>query len=142
MDTDMTILVREEYLNADDGIRFGDSGEPQEAWTDDVGRLFKDMSREYGRCTSKVYIDTKDGSTIERGWVFTKRMEYDGYRGYGERYYTREVWVTLFEPCEADDPQACTSTRRNGAVTHHPFKCLDLVAYRKAARKAKHTAEA
>jgi hypothetical protein len=62
---------------------------------DKVYRL-GNMQKEYGRCTGAVYIDTSEG-TKKIGWVFRKREEYSDYRGRGDRYYTREVWVQLHD---------------------------------------------
>lgn len=91
------MLIGETFYNATEGYRFG-SLEPYEPWTNDTGKLFRTLQREYGRCTSSVYVDSPDNGKPHRiGWVFQKRMEYEDYRGHGERYYTREVWVTLYE---------------------------------------------
>jgi hypothetical protein len=90
------LMISETFINADKGYRFGES-EPYEPYTDDVGSLFRAMRREYGRCVSSVYVDAPDGKVKRVGWVFRKRMEYEDYRGRGERFYTREVWVTLHD---------------------------------------------
>ena len=101
------MLVSETFINATEGYQFGDS-EPYEPYTDDVGRLFREMQKEYGRCVSSVYVDEPSGTKLADtgqpsgkvkriGWVFQKRMEYEGYRGHGERFYTREVWVMLHD---------------------------------------------
>src|SRR5690349_1061643 len=116
----LSVLVREEYTNASKHCRFGDSGEPSEVWTDDIGRLFRDLRSEYGKA-SKFYVDGKGGKVQHVGWTFQKRMRYeDARQNRPEDYYIREVWVTLYESCDLDDP-AHVVTRRNGAVTHHPF---------------------
>ena len=94
----MTALhIQETFINKTKDAQFGES-DIYEAFTDDVGRLFRDMQREYGRCVSKVYIDTADGVKAT-GWVFEKRMRYEDARGNDpERdFYTREVWVTLHD---------------------------------------------
>lgn len=86
------MLISETYIDKTRGVRFGDSGE-YEPFTEDRGKLFKSLSREYGRCTGKVYIDTSTGST-PIGWVFEKRMAYEDARKPTDTY-VREVWVTL-----------------------------------------------
>jgi len=68
------MLIQETFTNETDGYNFGES-EPYEPYTDDIGKLFKSFQREYGRCTSKMYVDTPEG-TKAIGWVFTKRMQY------------------------------------------------------------------
>lgn len=133
----MTILVREEYLNATKGYSFGDSGEPYEAFTDDTGRLYKSLQGEYGKA-SNVYVDTTSGPVRHVGWAFTKRMRYEDARDNSEgSYYLREVWVTLYEPCEADDPRASVTHHRSGAITRHPFRQLDIGAHRAALAREK-----
>lgn len=83
------IWIGETFINQDEGYRFGDT-DPYETWTDDKGRLFRELQKEYGKCMSKVYIDTDKGAKAI-GWVFQKRMQYED----AKKYYTREVWVTL-----------------------------------------------
>ena len=90
------LYVQETYVNETKGYRCGES-EVYETFTDKPGRLFRDMQREYGRCVSSMYIDGEDGNAQRIGWVFRKRMEYEDYRGHGERYYVREVWVSVHE---------------------------------------------
>jgi hypothetical protein len=94
--------TQEIYIDADRHVRLGDSG-IQEAFTDTPGALFRALRAEYGRCTGKVRIDTLSQGTVAIGWVFEKRVR---YRGCSPDIYTQEVWVTLFEPCELDDPLA------------------------------------
>jgi hypothetical protein len=93
------MLVSETFLNATEGYRFGET-EPFEPYTDDVGRLFRDMQRGYGRCLSSVYVDGEDGKPRRIGWVFQKRAEYEDARSDwpdDRRYYIREVWVVLHD---------------------------------------------
>jgi hypothetical protein len=83
----------------------------------DTGGLYARLAGEYGRCTSKVYLDTKSRGTIAIGWVFQKKVEYDDayrYDDKSKREYLREVWVTIMEPCELDDPLALRRTTRLG----------------------------
>lgn len=93
------MFVREEYFNETRGYRFG-SSDWYEAYTDDVGKLFRDMQREFGRCRGKVYVDLPDGTAKQVGWTFEKKMQYEDYRGHGERYYVRTVWVSLADRVE------------------------------------------
>ncbi len=96
------MLIRETFVNETEGYRFGES-DPCEPWTDDIGRLFLDMQREYGRCTGKVYVDPAEGGPpIAVGWVFEKRMRYEDARGHDpdRDYYKRTVWVTLYDRFE------------------------------------------
>lgn len=92
------MLVQEEYVeiknhNADDEKRYriGDSG-LYEPYTDNIKRLFLDYMREFGRCVSKVYIDTSEGVKAI-GWVFQKRVKYTDCND----TYLQETWVTLHQ---------------------------------------------
>jgi hypothetical protein len=86
----MGLMIKETYVNVTRGYRFGTSG-----WyeTDYAGRgeLFRELQREYGRCTSKIYIDLPSGSPLAVGWVFEKKDRYDDTK----ELYTREVWVEV-----------------------------------------------
>lgn len=85
------MLINIVYIDADRSYRYGEEG-IHEAFTDNVGELFKYCQKELGRCVSSIYIDTSTG--VKRiGWVFSKRVPYEDT---GE-LYTREVWVTLHE---------------------------------------------
>lgn len=86
--------VSEVYINATRGYRFGES-EPYEPYTDNIGKLFLSYQREFGRCTSKVYVDTDHGPKAI-GWVFVKKMRYEDARSKNDTY-VREVWVTVHE---------------------------------------------
>jgi hypothetical protein len=95
------MFIQEVFINQTKGHRYGES-EWTEAFTDNVGKLFLALKREYGRCTSRVYIDPVGGGKPKAiGWTFEKRMEYEDWRpGRGERYYIRCVWVTLADKVE------------------------------------------
>ena len=96
------MLIRETYVNQTKGHRISES-DWYEPWTDDVGRLFREMQKEYGRCTSSVYVDpVGGGKPVRCGWTFEKRMRYEDARGNDpERdFYVREVWVQLADRVE------------------------------------------
>jgi hypothetical protein len=112
------LWVQENFINLTRNCRFGQD-EPQQTrfGLDEPGALYMYLRSEYGRCVSKVYLDTKSRGTIAIGWVFQKKMEYeDAYRisDKSERVYVREVWVTVMEPCELDDPLALRKQTRLG----------------------------
>ena len=76
-------------------VAFGET-EPYEPFTDDIGKLFRSLQKEYGRCESQVYADLPDRKVLAHGWVFVKRMRYEDARGHEPTdYYIREVWVRL-----------------------------------------------
>lgn len=86
------ILIQEELVNATENCRFG-GNKPYEAYTDDVGRLFRDCQRQYGRCTGKVYIDLPSGKAKAIGWVFEKMARYSDTGG----QYKQQAWITLHD---------------------------------------------
>lgn len=94
--------IHETYVNETEHVRFGESGwfEP---FTGEAGKLFRDLQREYGRCVSSMYRDTRT-ATLKVGWVFSKRMRYEDARGNDpvHDFYTREVWVEYRTPVQAE----------------------------------------
>lgn len=53
---------------------------------------YRDLQREYGRCTGRVYVDTEHGVKAV-GWFFISAQRYEDTN---ERYL-RGAWVTLEE---------------------------------------------
>jgi hypothetical protein len=110
------LQIQESFVNATEGYRYGDS-DWQEPYTDDLGEIYRNARREYGRCTSRVYVDVAGGPPRAIGWVFTKRVEYDDAHRISDkakRAYLREVWVTFryVKPCpEAVAPGLCLEAR-------------------------------
>ena len=84
------LWIDERFINRDVNASFGDTGVYETSY-DAPGELFRALQREYGRCISKVYIDTQDGETKSIGWVFQSRDKYED----SEDTYIREVWVTI-----------------------------------------------
>ena len=84
------LFVKETHVNRTEGYRLGDSG-VYETFTDNTGRLFRSLQKEFGRCTGKCYIDMPDGSAKQIGWVFQKRQKYTDCN----ETYLAETWVTL-----------------------------------------------
>lgn len=101
------LWITESYVNATENYIFGDCPPYETSYTS-LGKLFRSLTKEYGRCVSKVYRDTKTREAMPIGWVFQKRMEYDErwprYDDWGRKLpvqtYIREVWVTVLS---ADD---------------------------------------
>lgn len=78
----------------DTRIGRGDS-DIYETFTDDIGKLYKHLTKEHGRCISKVYNDAVvDGkqTMVQRGWVFLKRRKYSDC----DKTYLCETWVAVF----------------------------------------------
>jgi hypothetical protein len=74
------------------GCIIGESG-VYESFTDDAGKLYRDLVREHGRCTGKMYIDPKAGGKPRHiGWVFLKRRAYEDAP---RKTYLAETWVSV-----------------------------------------------
>ncbi len=89
----MGLWIQEEFVNETKGHRFS-SGPWVDSNCDTLGELFRSLSREYGRCVSRMYVG--DGKPV--GWVFEKRCEYDDAHRIQDklaRSYIRHVWVCV-----------------------------------------------
>lgn len=84
------LFVQEYYINRTEGYRFGES-DVYETWTGDVGKLYRSLQREYGRCIGKVYY--REGGPLAVGWVFLQRLAYED----SSETYLRETWVTVHD---------------------------------------------
>lgn len=67
--------VQEVHIDASRNVRVGESGW-YEPMTTDKGKLFKEWAEEYGRCTGKMYQDSKDGKSYHVGYIFQARVPY------------------------------------------------------------------
>lgn len=52
--------------------------------------VYRAALREYGRCVSKMYIDSKGGKARHIGWVFERKCYYEDTR----ESYIQETWIT------------------------------------------------
>lgn len=86
------LFIQETYVNRTEDYIFGQT-DVEKAWTDDVGKLFRSLQREYGRCIGHVHVDTTDETVRTVGWVFEKRMKYED----SNETYLQETWVTLYK---------------------------------------------
>lgn len=86
------MLINETWVNATEGCKYGESG-LYEPYTDNPGKLYKTLQREYGRCISKVYVDLPDNKVQAIGWVFVKRAKYEDCN----KTYLQETWVELYD---------------------------------------------
>ena len=83
------ISIKETWVNRTKNYIVGET-EYYESFTDCIGDLFLSLQREFGRCTSKVYLDMPNEAK-PIGWVFIKRVKYDDV----DQYYLQETWVRL-----------------------------------------------
>ncbi|MBK9952876.1 MAG: hypothetical protein IPP10_15615 [Candidatus Competibacteraceae bacterium] len=72
------------YVDKDKGMKYESYSLPLEATA--LKGLFRRLSREFGRCVSKVYVG--EGSPI--GWVFEKKQHCTD-----KGYFIQETWVTI-----------------------------------------------
>lgn len=86
----MGIQIREYWVNATMDRICGDSGK-YETRFDSRRELFRFCQKEYGRCTSKMYIDHALYGTLCVGWVFEKRKRYEDC----PETFLAETWVEL-----------------------------------------------
>ncbi len=90
----MIAAIQTSYINRTEGYRIHDEVQPiKETYFDEdvtPGEIYRASMKEYGRCASKVYVDTSYGAK-PIGWVFEKLEKYDDC----DQKYMREVWVTL-----------------------------------------------
>lgn len=77
-----------EQIDADRDVSYGRYTETIDGTRKEIFSL---LSRVYGRCISKVYIDRADGSTAAIGYVFQKR---DRYTDTGEPFLC-ETWISF-----------------------------------------------
>ncbi|MEW6664141.1 MAG: hypothetical protein AB1512_02825 [Thermodesulfobacteriota bacterium] len=82
------LVINEIYVNETRGWIFGESGIYQ-PFTDDLKEVFRGMQKEYGRCISKMYLESPDGEVRPVGWVFEKRKEYSD----SDDTYLQHTWV-------------------------------------------------
>lgn len=92
MTQNTTLQINETMVNETKGHIFGESGW-YEAYTNNRGRLFRNLQHEYGRCTGRMYRDLKSGGTIVVGWIFEKRVKYSDCKD----TYLQSTWVEVRE---------------------------------------------
>ena len=83
------ILISETWVNQTEHYIIGEN-EPYEPYTNIIKDLFTSLQREYGKCVSKMYIDTNEESK-QIGWVFEKKVKYTDC----DKTYIQETWITL-----------------------------------------------
>jgi len=84
------LVFQETLVNETEGYIMFESDE-QEAWTGNLGKLFKTLQKEFGKCTSKMYVD-KNGTAIQSGWVFQKKCKYTDC----SEHYLQTAWISIF----------------------------------------------
>ena len=94
------LWMHETYLDEARNVILGESEPYETAYTaSEVGQLYRQLQKEHGACTSRIYVDTKTEQAVPVGWVFRKRIEYEDARpnwSKEQRYYLRSVWCQLY----------------------------------------------
>lgn len=83
------LFIETVSVNQDIGYRINDP-EFNETKFDHMGQLYKGLIKEYGRCTSKQYIDV-NGKPVQIGWVFQKREKYTDCK----QTFLMQTWVSI-----------------------------------------------
>jgi hypothetical protein len=104
----MTYIVRVQLTEeTDDGTSrvFADFEEDDPP--DTIGRIYREARAEYGRCQSKVFNETKDGTVTHVGWFFVKRVDYVGrsYNDLTPKSYLQGAWVTVYREVAPERPR-------------------------------------
>lgn len=85
----MSLYIKESYVNATRAALYYE-GDVVPTRFDDVGKLFRFLQQELGRCVGSVYIDASDG--VQRiGWVFRRKSRYSD----SAETYVQESWVEV-----------------------------------------------
>lgn len=109
MNPEQNIYLTESHLNKSENYSMGESLTYESSFdsTDGIKYIFGQLQKEFGRCVSKVFVDTKTG-TQQIGWVFEKQDEYEDTK----KPFIHETWVSL----HTQEPERHTSW------TQHYFK--------------------
>ena len=84
------LFVNVSYINKTQNYHCGESGFCETRF-DNLSDLYKSLIREFGRCTGKMFVDSKNGKPQQTGWVFIKKVKYEDCK----EYYLQEVWVEV-----------------------------------------------
>lgn len=87
--------IRTDFVNVTEGFRIASDGW-QESDHDNIGKIFSDCQKQFGRCTGKSYRDDAK-QAYQVGWLFEKRECYSDCTGnYDDHFYLQETWVEIF----------------------------------------------
>jgi len=82
-----------ENSGKDNEGRYSNGGnEPYETYCETTGKLYKACVKAHGRCTGKMYVDRKNGKTVQTGWVFVKKAA----QGRRDLPGLIETWVSVW----------------------------------------------
>lgn len=131
------IWIQETYVNAGDDdedrqYMIGETDWYESCYTTATkpGEIFADLQREYGRCTGKMYKETRLGD-LHVGWVFQQRRKYED----SAETYLHETWVELaprYLPDEDEpepEPEPEPTKDRSDAMTTYTAAMIVEGAY-------------
>ena len=84
--------VQISIVNESKGYRIYDEVENWDM-CENPSEVYHAALKEYGRCTSKVYIDKKDGAVAHIGWHFLKKCFYEDTK----EPYSQGAWICPVE---------------------------------------------
>lgn len=73
-----------------DYLIFEDIQEWDNGLCETPSEVYRAALKEYGRCVSKIYIDSKDKKSKHVGWIFEKKCFYEDT----QEPYIQETWIT------------------------------------------------
>ncbi len=89
-----SVAIEHDKAGEEHRSRLGESGVYLTS-ADSIGKLYRMLVREHGRCTGKIYVDEPNGKARSIGWVFVKRKPYDGRNVTEPKTYLHETWVSV-----------------------------------------------
>ena len=85
------LYIKETAINRCGGYQYGET-DWYETFTDDPGKLYRYLRKEYGGGVRTMYRDLPNGQAEKIGWVFQGHAHYDDSP---LETYEREVWVEV-----------------------------------------------
>lgn len=90
----MSLYVHEVYYERRGSKLLGIGDSPvYETGMKTPAEIYRSAQKEFGRCTSRVYIEGPSGNSLHIGWVFVKRTKYQD----SNETYLQETWVTIHD---------------------------------------------
>ena len=92
-------FLQVDLVNEDENVIFSRFTEPVDdvVWfkanesPDNLGDIYRAAQREFGRCTSSIYVDQKTGPAKKVGWYFVSRQKFEDTG----QPYLRGAWVRV-----------------------------------------------
>lgn len=95
IETKRVLTIRCTYVNQSKAFIYAEDDQPQVAFTNNRGELFRALQSEFGTCTGKCYRSFLNDRSTVIGYTFEQKVQYSDYQGKGERFYIQETWVDV-----------------------------------------------